>query len=106
MLKKRLGAVVFIKDGLVLQSVGFTKYLPIGKPEVIIKNLDSWGADEIILLNYDAINLNKPDYELIEKISDLNIRTPLIYGGGIKNVNDAVKCIKLGSDRVVINQII
>ena len=105
MLKKRLGAVVFIKDGLVLQSVGFTKYLPIGKPEVIIKNLDSWGADEIILLNYDAIDLNKPDYELIEKISDLNIRTPLIYGGGIKNVNDAVKCIKLGSDRVVVNQI-
>lgn len=105
MLKKRLGSVVFIRNGLVVQSIGFNKYLPIGKPEVVVKNLDSWGADEIILLNYDAANLNKPDYGLIEKISDLNIRTPLIYGGGIKNINDAVKCIKYGCDRVVVNQI-
>lgn len=105
MLKKRLGSVVFVKNGLVVQSIGFTKYLPVGKPEIVVKNLDSWGADEIILLNYDAVSLNKPDYRLIEKISDLNIRTPLIYGGGIKNVSDAVKCIKHGSDRVVVNQI-
>ena len=66
---------------------------------MIIKNLDSWG-DEIILL-LRLINLNKPDYELIE-ISDLNIRTPLIYGGGIKNVNES--SINL-IDRVVVNPI-
>ena len=105
MLKKRLGAVVFVKNNLVVQSIGFNKYLPIGKPETVIKNLDVWGADEIILLNYDSVNSKKPDFELIEKISDLNIRTPLIYGGGIRNVKDAVNCIKHGSDRIVINQI-
>ena len=76
--------------------------LPVGKPEIVVKNLDSWGADEIILLI--RMFLNKPDYRLIENFRS-NIRTPLIYGGGIKNVSDAVKCIKHGSDRVVVNQI-
>ena len=52
MLKKRLGAFVFIKNGLVVQSIGFKKYLPIGKPEVVLKNLDEWGSDEIILIRY------------------------------------------------------
>mgnify|MGYP006075512835 CR=1 FL=1 len=105
MLKKRLGAVVFVKDGLVVQSIGFKKYLPIGKPETIVKNLDNWGADEIILLNVDSNNLDKPNLKMIENVTNLNIRTPLIYGGGIKKVEDAVNCIKLGSDRVVINQL-
>ena len=105
MLKKRLGAAVFVKDGLVVQSVGFSRYLPIGKPEVVIKNLDDWGADEIILLNQNSVKSNKPNYELIEKVSDLSIRTPLTYGGGIKDAKDAIKCIKHGADRVVINQI-
>ena len=59
MLKKRLGAAVFVKDGLVVQSVGFSRYLPIGKPEVVIKNLDDWGADEIILLNQNSVKSNK-----------------------------------------------
>ena len=105
MLKKRLGAAVFVKDGLVVQSIGFSRYLPIGKPEVVIKNLDDWGADEIILLNQNSAKSNKPNYELIEKVSDLSIRTPLTYGGGIKDAKDAIKCIKHGADRVVINQI-
>ena len=79
--------------------------MPIGKPEVVIKNLDDWGADEIILLNQNSVKSNKPNYELIEKVSDLSIRTPLTYGGGIKDAKDAIKCIKHGADRVVINQI-
>lgn len=105
MLKKRLGASVFVKDGLVVQSIKFKKYLPIGKPEIIIKNLDDWGVDEIILINIDSSNLNSPNYKLIQNVANLNIRTPLIYGGGVKTAKDAVNCIKNGADRVVINQI-
>ena len=105
MLKKRLGATVIIKNGIAVQSIAFKNYLPIGKPEVVIKNLDNWGADEIIFLCIDSNKNGRPNFDLISKISDLNIRTPLIYGGGITNVNDAIKCIKLGADRVVINQL-
>jgi len=105
MLKKRLGTLVFVKNSIVVQSIGFEQYLPIGKPEVVVKNLDDWEADEIILIDNDSSNSRIPNLKLIQKVANLNIRTPLIYGGGIKNAKDAVECIKNGADRVLINQI-
>lgn len=105
MLKKRLGALVFIKNGLVVQSIGFKKYLPIGKPEVVIKNLDEWGSDEIILIDNDSSNIMQPNIKLLQNIASLKVRTPLVYGGGINNAKDAIQCIKNGADRVLINQI-
>ncbi len=105
MLKKRLGAFVFVKNGIVVQSIGFKKYLPIGKPEVVLKNLDDWGSDEIILVDNDSSNIMQPNIKLIQKIANLKVRTPLVYGGGIKNAKDATQCIKNGADRVLVNQI-
>ena len=49
MLKKRIIGVVNVKDNIAVQSFGFNRYLPLGKPECLIENLDRWGADEIIL---------------------------------------------------------
>ena len=105
MLKKRLGAFVFIKNDLVVQSIGFKKYLPIGKPEVVLKNLDEWGSDEIILIDNDSSNIMQPNIRLLQNIANLKVRTPLVYGGGIKNEKDAIQCIKNGADRVLVNQI-
>lgn len=105
MLKKRLGALVFVKNSIVVQSIGFEKYFPIGKPEVIVKNLNDWEADEIILVDNDSSKSRSPNLKLIQKVANLDIRTPLVYGGGIKNAKDAVNCIKNGADRVLINQI-
>ena len=43
MIKKRLTGIVTIRNGLVVQSFGYNQYLPIGKPKVVIENLDRWG---------------------------------------------------------------
>ena len=51
MLKKRIVATLVIKDGLVVQSRGFTRYMPVGKPAIAMEFLDDWGIDEIILLD-------------------------------------------------------
>ena len=48
-MKKRLIGVITIKDDLAVQSFGFKNYLPLGKPEILVKNLDIWGADEILI---------------------------------------------------------
>ena len=34
------------------------KYLPLGKPEIIIKNLDRWGVDEILINVIDRSKIN------------------------------------------------
>ena len=69
MIKKRIIGVVTIKNNLAVQSFSYSKYLPIGKPECIIENLDRWGADEILIQVVDrTINNLGPDYDLLSKI--------------------------------------
>ncbi len=106
MKKKRLIGVITIRDGIAVQSFGYKKYLPLGKPEMLAKNLDAWGADEILLNDIDRSKYKKkPNFEILEKISKLQLTTPIIYGGGIRNENDAVTAIKLGADRIIIESI-
>ena len=83
MLKKRLIGVVTIKNGWAVQSFGYQRYLPLGKPECLVENLDRWGADEILVHVIDrSVSGEGPDYELLEKFARLGLGTPLIYGGG------------------------
>src|SRR5207237_6358572 len=53
-LKRRIVGVLVVKDGIVVQSIGFRKYLPVGIPEIAVEYLNRWGIDEIIVLDIDA----------------------------------------------------
>jgi len=104
MLKKRLIGIVLVKDGWVVQSFGYRRYLPLGKPECFVENLDRWGADEIFVLNIDRSTDNiGPDFELLKKLGKLGLDTPIIYGGGIRSLDDGLKVIRLGADRLVVD---
>ena len=103
MLKKRLIACLFIKEGLIVQSFGFKKYLPIGRPKFAVEYASRWDVDEIIVVDIDASKNNtfiKP--KLVEEISQYTL-VPLTVGGGIKNVNQVKSIISAGADKVVIN---
>ena len=103
---KRLIGVVTVKNNLAVQSFGYKNYLPLGKPEILVKNLDRWGADEILVNVIDRSKKNLgPDFELLKKIKKTKISTPLIYGGGIKSFKDANEVIKNGADRILIENI-
>ena len=103
MLKKRITATLVVKDGIVVQSIGFKRYLPIGKPEIAIEYLNSWGIDEIILLDISATaNGRIPDFDMIRNAS-LKCYVPLTVGGGISNVNHIKELMHSGSDKVALN---
>lgn len=103
MLKKRIIGVVLVKEGWAVQSFGFQKYLPLGKPECLVENLDRWGADEIFVQSIDRSENNKgPDFELLAKLARLRLKTPLIYGGGIFKCEDSLRVIQSGADRIVV----
>ena len=107
MLNKRLIAVVTVRDGLAVQSFGYSRYLPIGKPEHLVENFDRWGADEILVHVIDrSIRNLGPDFELLTRLAALGLRTPLIYGGGIKTVEDARQVIRSGADRLSIDHLL
>ena len=102
MLKQRIIGAITILDGWAVQSMGYKRYLPLGRPEVIAKNLDRWGADEILV---QCINRSKenagPDFKVLSQIANEGITTPLIYAGGIKNHQQAIKVIRNGADRIM-----
>jgi imidazole glycerol-phosphate synthase subunit HisF len=107
MLKKRLIGVVTIKDGWAVQSFGYKRYLPLGKPECLVENLDRWGADEILIQVIDrSLAQQGPDFKLIDKLAKLGIATPLIYGGGIHSVESGIKAIQAGADRLLVDAIL
>ena len=107
MIKKRLIGVVTVRDGWAVQSMGYSRYLPLGRPEVLVENLDRWGADEIFLQCIDRTRSGLgPDFALVERIGKLGISTPLIYGGGVATAEQARQVVNLAADRVSIDALL
>ncbi len=99
--------MVTVKDGWAVQSFGYQRYLPLGRPEVLVENLDRWGADEIIVQCIDRTRAGLgPDLNLVERISHRGLSTPLIYAGGIRHGADAVAVVKCGADRVCVDSLL
>ena len=107
MYKKRLIGVLTVKDSHCFQSKKFREYLPLGKPEFLIENLDRWNVDEILVNCIDRTRKGLgPDLDLLKKISKRGLSTPLTYGGGIRSLNDALEVISNGAERVLVDQIV
>lgn len=105
MLKKRIVASLIVKDGRVVQSIGFNKYLPLGDPRILAEFLSQWGIDEIILLDIQASSKKqKPNFQLVTEISK-RIFVPLTVGGGIKTLEDMRHLIHCGADKISINKL-
>ena len=67
MLKKRLIASLLIKNGLIVQSFNFDKYLPIGIPRFPIEFVVKWDVDEIIILDMSATPENRsPNLDIVK----------------------------------------
>lgn len=107
MLKKRLVGVITVKDGWAVQSFGYNRYLPMGKPEVLAENLDRWGADEIILQCIDrSSRAAGPDYETLSKVAGKGLGTPIIYAGGVRSADDGMQVVQSGADRIALDALL
>ena len=103
MLKKRIIATLIVKNGIVVQSIGFGKYLPVGKPQIAIEFLNQWGIDEIVYLDISATKNNiGPDYKAIRESAKM-CQVPLTVGGGITNVNQMRELMHCGADKISLN---
>lgn len=107
MLKKRLIGVVTVKNGWAVQSFGYRRHLPLGKPQWLVENLDRWGADEILVQCIDrTASKVGPDFALLQTLASMGLGTPLIYGGGIASVEQGVKVIQAGADRIAVDALL
>lgn len=100
--RKRIIGCICIIDGMAVQSIGFKKYLPLGNPITIAKNLQDWNVDEILFLNISPkININ---FRMIDEITS-KINLPIQYSGAIRNSKDASQLISLGVDKIVLRSL-
>lgn len=103
MLKKRLIACLLLRDGLIVQSFGFNRYLPIGRPRFSIEFVNKWDVDEILLLDISASPEGRgPNTEVLETLSRF-CYVPLTVGGGICNVDNVRSVVRAGADKVSVN---
>lgn len=106
MLKRRIGALLPIKDGLVVRSTSFNKYLPVGKPAIAIDFLNQWGVDEIIMLDISASRAQKSISSSMVEQAVKKCFVPLAVGGGIQKMEEVDELIHRGADKIVLNQIL
>ncbi len=100
MLKKRLIASLIVRQGIVVQSVGFETYLPVGKPDIAVEYLSRWGIDEIVLLDMDATAEGRgPRFGMVASVSK-KCFVPLTVGGGVHTMADIKRLIREGADKV------
>lgn len=98
---KRLVGVITVKDGWAVQSMGYQRYLPLGRPEILAENYDRWFLDEILIVSIDRTRKGLgPDLELVERVAARNLMTPLTYAGGIRSGQDARDLVRAGADRL------
>jgi imidazole glycerol-phosphate synthase subunit HisF len=103
MLKTRIIGVLILRAGIIVQSIGFERYLPVGSPYVALDYLNRWGIDEIVLLDIDATKEERlPNKGLLNRCCEL-CHVPITVGGGIRSVSDVEYVIRSGGDKVVIN---
>lgn len=103
MLKKRIVAVLVVRNNFSVQSINFKEYRPLGKPEIAAEFFSQWGADEIILLDISATRQGRgPDLELIKKVAAKCI-VPLTVGGGITHISHVDALIHSGADKIALN---
>jgi len=101
---KRIISKLEIKGPNLVKGVNLEGMRVLGKPEEFSKlyykeNIDELYYQDTVASLYGRNSL----YDLIEKISK-EIFIPLCVGGGIKNLKDIYKLLKVGADKISINK--
>ena len=102
----RLIGSVFIYNNQAYQTFGYEKYRPLGNLKNILKIYDRHQVDEIFISVRQSKNEQSICNYTLQQIKDANISTPVIYSGGIKNIDDVRKCISSGIERVGLNTLV
>lgn len=103
MLRPRIIPCLLVhKKGLV-KTVQFSEGKYVGDPLNAVKIFNEKEVDEMMVLDIDATVENRePDFKLIENLAS-ECRMPLCYGGGVKTVEQAVRIVNLGAEKVALS---
>ena len=117
MVKVRLIPVMLLREGMLVKSYQFARFLPVGNPLNAVQFFNQWDVDEILFLDITPTKLKKlgrvdDNYQRFETLADYtqyiakHCFVPLTVGGGVKTIEDMRILFNAGADKVVINTIV
>ena len=114
MTKRRLIPVLYIKNGFIVRSEGFSYHHNIGNVVAEAGRYNGWDVDELIYIDISRekhYDLRRDDYNvnaynsigsIIKEISKVCFM-PLTFGGGIRTIDDVSFRIQNGADKITLN---
>ena len=103
MLKVRVIPCLDVKDGRVVKGVQFLELRDAGDPVEQAAAYDAAGADELMFLDITASHEGRGAIlDVIARTADVCFM-PVSVGGGIRAVEDALRLLRAGADKVSIN---
>jgi imidazole glycerol-phosphate synthase subunit HisF len=103
MLKIRLIPCLDVKDGRVVKGVNFVDLRDAGDPVEAAQAYDEAGADELCFLDITASHENRGTILDVVRRTAERCFMPLTVGGGVRSIDDVLKLLEAGADKVSIN---
>lgn len=104
MLLKRFIPCLLLRDGGLVKTEKFKKHKYVGDPINAVKIFNDKEVDELIFLDIDASKFKRgPNLEILTDLAS-ECFMPFGYGGGITNVNQIEKLLKIGIEKIIINK--
>jgi imidazole glycerol-phosphate synthase subunit HisF len=92
-----------IHNGGLVKTINFSEHKYVGDPINAVRIFNEKEADELIILDIDATVKNvEPNFKLISKLAN-ECQMPLCYGGGIKNLDQAMRLVDMGVEKVALS---
>jgi cyclase len=103
MLAKRIIPCLDCKDGRVVKGIRFVELRDAGDPGALAEAYNRAGADELVMLDISASREGRAT--LIETVAQVARRLfiPLTVGGGVRTLEDALRLLAAGADKVAVN---
>ncbi len=103
MLRPRIIPCLLVHDKGLVKTIRFANPKYVGDPINAVRIFNEKEVDELIVLDIDATRERRePDYKMISHLAE-ECRMPLCYGGGVMTVEQVMKIIGLGVEKVAIS---
>lgn len=103
MLAKRIIPCLDCKDGRVVKGVQFVDLRDAGDPAALAEAYNQGGADELVLLDISASREGRATLmDTVHRVAS-KLFIPLTVGGGVRTVEDALRLLSAGADKVAVN---
>lgn len=103
MVSARVIPCLLLRNTGLVKTVKFKRPVYLGDPRNVVRIFNEKEVDELVILDILATSENrKPQFDLLEEIVS-EAFMPVSYGGGINDLEDAKKILKLGVEKIVMN---